>query len=139
MKSRCRALFCAAVLSVTITALAQSAYTPKFKGDPARSDSEANALGYARTVIRAERQYFKKNGKFTTSLVQLEHIGSFTKRMTEPQQGDYTVAFHPHKDGYSLLLTPAHQDAQHRSFFAQEDGVIHADEEKSATEDSPKV
>jgi hypothetical protein len=36
-------------------------------------------------------------------------------------------------------MTPKQLDAQHRSFYAEEDGVIHADEEKAATEDSPKV
>jgi len=32
------------------------AYTPKFAGDPARSDSEAAALAYMRVVLRAQRQ-----------------------------------------------------------------------------------
>jgi hypothetical protein len=31
----------------------QPAYQPKFPGDPARSESEAKALGYMRTVLRA--------------------------------------------------------------------------------------
>jgi len=44
-----------------LSAAAQTPYQPKFKGDPARSESEANALGYMRTVIRAQQQYNKKN------------------------------------------------------------------------------
>ena len=50
-----------AVLLVAGTLLraAQNTYQPKFKGDPARSESEANALGYMRTVIRAQQQYYK--------------------------------------------------------------------------------
>lgn len=129
-----------AILTImTCVASAQTAYQPKFKGDPARSDSEANALGYMRTVIRAEKTYYKKNNKYASSLTQLIHTGSFTRRMTDPQQGDYTVKFRSHKDGYELLLTPQHEDAEHRSFFANEDGTIHADEQGTATADSPKV
>src|SRR5580692_912251 len=73
----------------TLISLAQSAYQPKFKGDPARSESEANALGYMRTVIRAQQQYFKKNDKYAPTLAELVHTGSFTRRMTETNRGDY--------------------------------------------------
>jgi len=133
--------FWAAALLVASTAvtLAQTSYVPKFKGDPARSESEANALGYVRTVVRAEREYNKKNAKYASSLAQLIHTGNFTRRMTQTERGDYNVIFVPHKDGYELTLVPKQQDAQHRSFYANEDGVIHADEEKTATADSPKV
>src|SRR5438034_6894610 len=64
-------------------AVAQPPYQPKFPGDPARSGSEAAALGYMRTVIRAQREYKKKNAKFAPSLDALVHTGSFTRRMTK--------------------------------------------------------
>ena len=119
----------------------QPAYQPKFHGDPARSDSEASALGYMRTVIRAQREYQKKNGKFATSLADLVHTGSFTRRMTQTDRGDYTVSFRAHKDkdSYELALTPKQLDVQHRTFYAKDDGVIHGDEEKAADENSPVV
>src|SRR5580693_1240999 len=82
----------------TLISLAQTAYQPKFKGDPARSESEANALGYMRTVIRAQQQYFKKNNKYASTLADLVHTGSFTRRMTETDRGDYRVSFHSRKD-----------------------------------------
>ena len=126
-----------ALLASVLAAAAQTPYQPKFHGDPARSESEANALGYMRTVVRAQRQYQKKTGKYATSLSQLVHTGSFTRRMTETDRGDYTVGFRSHKDGYELTLTPKQLDASHRSFYTNDDGVIHADEEKVATEDSP--
>ena len=50
-----------ALLFASFVAVAQTPYQPKFHGDPARSDSEAVALGYMRTLIRAEHQYQKKN------------------------------------------------------------------------------
>src|ERR1700685_4070830 len=87
-------------------ASAQHPYQPKVRGEPARSDSEAAALGYLRTVLRAERQYQKKNGHYATSLSELVHVGSFTRRMVNPEQGDYTVSFHSHKDGFELALAP---------------------------------
>ena len=76
------------ILAATLISAAQSTYQPKFKGDPARSDSEANALGYMRTVIRAQQQYKKKNDKYASTLADLVHTGSFTRRMTQTDRGD---------------------------------------------------
>jgi hypothetical protein len=36
-------------------------------------------------------------------------------------------------------MTPKQLDAQHRSFYAEDDGKIHADEEKAADAKSPVV
>jgi hypothetical protein len=121
------------------TAGAQTTYQPKFKGDPAKSDSEAAALGYMRTVLRAQKVYKKKNDKFAASLADLVHTGSFTKRMVNADRGDYTVGFKANKDGFDLTMTPKMMDAEHRSFFAGEDGVIHGDDQGPANEKSPVV
>jgi len=129
----------ALLIAATLFSIAQSTYQPKFKGDPAHSESEANALGYMRTVIRAQQQYFKKDGKYAPTLADLVHTGSFTKRMTQTDRGDYTVSFHSRKDGYELSMTPKQLDSDHRSFYANEDGVIHADDQKPADESSPVV
>src|SRR5712692_696051 len=88
----------AIVLMGCVAAGGQTNYQPKFKGDPAKSDSEAAALGYMRTVLRAQKQYKKKNDKFAASLADLVHTGSFTKRMVNPNRGDYSVGFKPNKD-----------------------------------------
>lgn len=127
------------ILAATLISAAQTTYQPKFKGDPARSESEANALGYMRTVIRAQQQYNKKNNKYASTLADLVHTGSFTRRMTQTDRGDYTVSFHSRKDGYELSLTPKQLDLEHRAFYATEDGVMHADEAKAADESSPVV
>ncbi|HKD01026.1 MAG TPA: hypothetical protein VKB77_01290 [Terriglobales bacterium] len=129
----------AVVWMTAILTSAQTAYTPKFPGDPARSDSEAAALGYMRTVLRAQKEYKTKHGDYAKTLAELVHSGSFTKRMTNTDRGDYTASFRSHKDGYELALTPKQLDPEHRSFYAKEDGVIHADEEKAASESSPRV
>ena len=114
-------------------------YQPKFPGDPARSDAEAAALGYMRVVLRAQRQFNKQYSHFATSLAELVHSGSFTKRMVDPKRGEYTAGFKGKKDSFILTMTPNHLDAQHRSFYAEDDGKIHADEEKPADADSPIV
>jgi len=114
-------------------------YVPKFKGDPARSDSEAAALAYMRVVIRAQHQFNKQYGHYATTLAELVHSGSFTKRMVNPDRGDYTASFKGKKDSYVLTMTPSHMDADHRSFYAEDDGKIHADESKPADGDSPVV
>jgi hypothetical protein len=114
-------------------------YQPKFHGDPARSDSEAAALAYMRVVIRAQQRFNKQYGHYATSLAELVHSGSFTKRMVDPNRGDYIASFKGRKDSFVLTMTPQQLDAQHRSFYAEDDGKIHAEEEKPANGDSPVV
>jgi hypothetical protein len=119
-------------------------YQPKFPGDPARSESEAQALGYMRTLLRAQHEYKKKHNKFADSLEALAGTGSFTKRMAHStERGDYTASFlahfGPHNDGFVLTMTPKQMDSEHRSFYAEDDGAIHADDQKAADLDSPKV
>ena len=46
-----------------------------------------------RTVLRAQKEYKKKNDHYATSLMALGHTGSFTRRMANPDRGDYTVGF----------------------------------------------
>src|SRR5437868_10661426 len=125
------------VLMAAIVA-AQAAYQPKFKGDPARSDSEAAALGYMRTFLRAQKIYKKKNNHYAASLLDLAKTGSFTRRMVATDRGDYTVKFRPHKDKdtFEIIMVPKQQDATHRSFFSDEQGKIRADEAKEADESS---
>ena len=115
------------------------AYTPKFHGDPARSDSEAAALAYMRVVMRAQKGFNKQYGHYANSLAQLVHSGTFTQRMVNPDRGDYTVGYKGKKDSYILTMTPKFLDAQHRSFYAEDDGKIHADDSKAADADSPVI
>jgi len=104
------------------------------------SDAEAGALGYMRVVTRAQKEYYKKHNEYAPTLASLVNSGSFTKRMAATtERGEYHVGFKGKKDGYVLILTPKQMDAQHRSFYAEEDGVIRADEEKPASPESPKV
>ena len=134
-----RSLFAAvSVLLVALLALAQTVYQPKFKGDPARSDSEAAALGYMRTFLRAQRIYKKKNGHYATSLLELAKTGSFTRRMVSTERGDYTVKFRAHKDKdtFEVTMVPKQLDATHRSFFSDQEGKIRADDQKEADESS---
>jgi hypothetical protein len=138
----CGTLICEIVIygivifaTMTAAASAQTVYQPKFKGDPARSDSEAAALGYMRTFLRAQKIYKKKNGHYATTLIELSKTGSFTRRMaSSTDRGDYTVKFRPHKekDTFEITMAPKQQDADHRSFFSDQEGKIRADEQKEA-------
>jgi hypothetical protein len=127
----------AAVLA-GVPAHAQASYQPKFKGDPARSDSEAAALGYMRTFLRAQKIYKKKYGHYATTLIDLTKTGSFTHRMAATDRGDYTVKFIPHKekDTFEITLVPKQLDSTHRSFFSDDQGKIRGDESKEADEGS---
>ncbi len=126
---------------VTGTTIAAPEYKPKFPGDPARSDAEAGALGYIRTVLMAQKIYKKKHDSYATSLPGLVHSGSFTQRMTKTDRGDYSVSFHaePKGTGFSVSLTPKQYDPTHRAFYSDETGVIRAEDNKEASENSPKV
>ena len=141
-----RGRFGAVVLAALITTVLPAAgqpttpYQPKFPGDPARSESEAQALGYMRVVLRAEREYKKRHDKFAPTLQALAGTGSLTRRMANTtERGDYTVGFRSHKDGFVLTMTPKQMDQDHRSFYAEDDGVIHGDDQKPADATSPKV
>ncbi len=119
---------------------APATYKPKFPGDPAHSESEAQALGYMRVVLRAQSLYKKRHDKYAESLAALAGTGSFTKRMARStERGDYTVGFRTNKDGYVLTMTPKQLDSEHRSFYAEEDNIIHADDQKAADASSPRV
>ena len=118
---------------------ADSTYTPKYKGDPAQSDSEFAALAYMRVVIRAQKQFNKQYGHYALTLGELVHSGTFTKRMVNPNRGDYTVGYKGKKDSYILTMMPKVLDATHRSFYAEDDAKIHADDAKPADKDSPVV
>jgi hypothetical protein len=137
------ALILAAMIFIALpghlTAQTTSTYQPKFKGDPARSDSEAAALAYMRVVLRAQHHFEKQYGHFATSLAELVHTGTFTKRMVNPDRGDYTAGFKGKKDSFVLTMTPKQLDAAHRSFYAEDDGKIHGEEDKAANADSPIV
>ncbi len=141
-KGRTVKRFVSAAISVTIlaaTVSAQAAYQPKFKGDPARSDSEAAALGYMRTFLRAQKIYKKKNGHYATTLMELSKTGSFTRRMaSSTDRGDYTVKFRAHKekDTFEVTMLPKQQDSTHRSFFSDDQGKIRVDETKEADQSS---
>ena len=130
----------AAQTSPDQTVPVQTPYQPKFPGDPAKSEAEAGALGYMRVVLRAQREYKKRHDKFAPSLPALAGTGSLTKRMARStDRGDYTVSFHSIKDGFSLSMIPKQYDDQHRAFYAEDDGIIHAEEGKPATSDSPRI
>lgn len=113
-------------------------YKPKFPGDPARSDAEALALGYMRTVVDAQRQYKKKKTKYAPSLPSLVGSGSFTKRMLKPDRGAYTATFTGDRTGkkFSLQMIPKQFDGTHRAFFVNESGTIRAEAEQPATQQS---
>jgi hypothetical protein len=92
-----------------------------------------------RVVLRAQRLFNKQYNHFATSLAELVHSGSFTKRMVNPDRGDYTASFKGKKDSFVLTMTPKNMDAQHRSFYAEDDGKIHGDDTKPADSSSPVV
>jgi hypothetical protein len=135
-----RWIFSVAMLITFAATMLAKDYTPKFAGDPARSNSEAPALGYIRVVINAERAYYKKHNSYGTSLASLVNSGSFTKRMVNPNRGDYTAKFRSDGKGFSLTMTPTSAPSPtQRAFYADDRGTIRAEEDKPATAESPAV
>jgi hypothetical protein len=116
-----------------------STYAPKYKGDPALSESEFAALAYIRVVIRAEKQFNKQYGHYALTLNELVHSGNFTKRMVDPNRGDYTASYKGKKDSYTLTMTPRTPAPDHRYFYADDDAKIRGDESKPADANSPIV
>lgn len=116
-----------------------SSYTPKYKGDPAHSDSEFAALAYMRVVIRAEKAFNKQYGHYALTLNELVHSGNFTKRMVDPNRGDYTASYKGKKESYTLTMAPKNAAPDHRYFYTDDDGKIRGEEGKPADEKSPVV
>ena len=143
MKSRMRSFSVTILITVlAAAALAQtgSEYKPKFPGDPARSETEAAAMGYMRVVVNAQKNYSHKHaGQYATSLAALVGQGSFTKRLLNPKRGDYTVKLKGTLKDYSLWMTPTTVSTTERAFFVDETAIIKAEEDKPATADSPRV
>jgi hypothetical protein len=116
-------------------------YKPQSADDPARSRDEALALAYMRTVVSAQRLYYKRHGKYAPSLAALVGQGSFTRRMTETDRGAYRVRYRSLSEqrGFALSLTPAEPAADRRAFFVNESGTLRVDEEEEATAESPAL
>jgi hypothetical protein len=129
------------VICLAVVALGRGQeYQPKFKGDPAKSESEAGALGFMRTVVMAEKNYKSKKNAYAPSLMALVGQGSFTRRMADSKKrGDYTVTYKTEGEGYRLTLIPDTIDATHRAFYVDQSGKIKAEDDKPATEVSPAV
>jgi hypothetical protein len=134
-------LLAAGALAQTAPAPAASpaapAYTPKGPDDLARSTAEYNSIAYIRTVLVNERDYKKKMGHYSASLMALTGGGrSFTKRMARTDRGDYTVTYHGGKDSFAVILTPKQFDATRRSFYMDASGTLRASESGPATAES---
>ncbi|HSE49245.1 MAG TPA: hypothetical protein VLA96_08575 [Terriglobales bacterium] len=109
-------------------------YAPKSPDDKARSQSEYNSIAYARTVLANEREYKKKMGRYSASLMALAGGGrSFTKRMARADRGDYTVQYRGGKEGFSVTLVPKQFDETRRSFYLDSSGVLRVQEGAPAT------
>jgi hypothetical protein len=140
MKSFLRTFLVTLLLTGLVFAQAATGYTPKFPGDPARSEAEAAAMGYMRVVVNAQKNYSHKHGgQYAPSLAALVGQGSFTRRMLDPKRGNYTVKFKGNSKEYSLWMTPVAPSPTERAFFVDESGVIRAEEDKQASADSPKA
>ena len=130
-----------AILAFAVLAPAQTTYTPQFKGDPAHSTAEAATLAYMRTVVYAQRVYYKKHAAYATSLAALVGSSSFTRRMINTERGDYTVHFTSTNSGknFSLSMVPKQFDSAHRAFFTDDIGTIRAESDQPASASSPKI
>jgi hypothetical protein len=127
----------AVLLAIALVSLGVMAQTGGVAATPTPSQNETVSLGYMRTVVYAQREYKKKQGKYATSLAALVHFGSFTKRMVNTDRGAYTVQFHGKPTGYSLALTPKEFAPEQRAFYVDETGKIRVEEDKPATAESP--
>jgi hypothetical protein len=138
MKLAAVTLLCAFAIS-TVAQVQAPAYSPKYPGDPAHSNAEAFAIAYMRTVAVAEKLYKKKHGVYADSLHALIGHGSFTRRMTSTDQGDYTVKFRAAPKEWSVAMVPKTFDADHRAFYLDDSGTLRAADDKPATASSDPV
>lgn len=102
----------------------------------ANSPAESAALAYMHTAMRSEFLYKQKHHEYARTLASLVGSGSFTRRMSRPDRGDYTVRYSSNGERYEMTLVPRTFDEQHRSFFVNEEGKIHVEDRRAATAQS---
>ena len=134
MVRRAAAFLAAMLITLSVHAMAQTE-----QSGPATSPAEARAVGYARTVFGAQREYKKKHGAYAKSLAALVGNGSFTKRMATTDRGDYTVHFSATGQGFSVGMVPKTFDAEHRAFYLNESGTVRVETDKPASPQSPPL
>jgi hypothetical protein len=111
---------------------------PAYEG-PGRSKSETIAILYIKTLVNAQREYKKRRGKYATTLPALINHGSFTKRMSRPDRGEYQVKFSGNGTGFWVVMQPKEFTPERRSFYADATGHIRAQENEPATGESPLI
>jgi hypothetical protein len=109
-------------------------YTPKSPDDKARSEAEFKSIAFMKTVLANEREYKKKMGRYSASLLALAGGGrSFPKRMARPDRGEYMVSYHGGKESFALTLTPKQFESTRRAFYMDSSGTVRAEEGAPAT------
>jgi hypothetical protein len=93
------------------------------------SNDEKVAVAFMKTILYSERIYKNRHHQYTRDLSTLAGTGSVTRRMVKSRErAGYRVGFSSSGEAFSLTMTPLNPDAQHRAFYANQDGVIHVDQ-----------
>ncbi len=93
------------------------------------SNDEKVAVAFMKTILYSERIYKNRHHQYTRDLATLAGTGSVTRRMVSSRQrAGYKVGFSSSGEAFALTMTPVNPDAQHRAFYANQDGAIHVDQ-----------
>ena len=115
---------------------------PAFRsGHLAVSAPEAKAVREMQLVVRAQKQYRAKFGKYATTLDQLGPGAAalIPASLVSPEKEGYQFAMVSTRFGYALLASPRIYVLDgRRTFYVNQDGVVHQNlGERPASADSP--
>jgi hypothetical protein len=115
---------------------------PAANSAPASSKvpDEAGALDAIAKINGAQATYFKLNRRYALTYEELVEAHLLTGEPTAAQTG-YEFKLRPAADAqtYKLSVTPAAPTPAARHFFTDQSAVIHAEQGKDASADSPKL
>jgi len=107
---------------------------------PRKGPDETAALDAIGKINAAQSTYFKVNRRYALSYDELIEAHLLMNEPTAAQTG-YEFKLRPAADAqtYKLSVGPAVAFAPARHFFTDQTGVVHAEDGKDATADSPKL
>jgi prepilin-type N-terminal cleavage/methylation domain-containing protein len=129
------------VVAVIVGIIGAIAIPALRSGHLAVSAPEAKAVREIQMVVRAQKQYRSKFGKYAATLDQLGPGAAalIPASLASPDKEGYQFAMVSTRTGYALLASPRIYVLDgRRTFYVNQDGVVHQNlGERPASADSP--
>ena len=111
---------------------------PTVTTSPPKAADEHAAIAALGEINKAQKDYFRRYRRYALGFEELvaEHL-----LKEEPTASGYQIRMKPSPDAsrYTISAAPADAPAAGRHLFTDQTGVIHAEQGRDATADSPAI